>query len=320
MNLGTPQDPTFFAVRKFLRQFLWDPRVVEIPRLLWWLILQGIVLPFRTPRLVKLYRQIWTRDGSPLQVFTERLANKVAEHFSKRVTSEISVFYAMTYGTPTVKHALKQIEGLRVARLIVVPLFPQYSATTTGAVFDKLVDQLKSQRYIPSIHFVNDYAGEENYLQALAQSITQTWRAHGRSERLLFSFHGIPLRNEQLGDPYPERCKHVASRVAEILNIPENFWDFSFQSRFGFSPWRGPNTEERLLKWAGEGVKSVSVISPSFAVDCLETLEELDIKNRKCFLNAGGECYHYIPALNDTSNHTQVLTSLIENFFKKNIE
>lgn len=315
VNLGTPKQLTFFSVLNFLREFLGDKRVVELPRFLWWLILYTLILPFRTRKALKLYQKIWTKEGSPLRTLTENLGKNLEKYLSETLNKKISVIYAMTYGYPSVKHVIKKILSSKIDRLIVLPLFPQYSSTTTAAVFDKVMDTLKLHRYIPSIHFINDYSKEVSYLNALVDAIVNLWNQEGQTERLLFSFHGIPMKNVFKGDPYRDRCERLAIQVAKMLKITENSWNFSFQSRFGWQPWLVPNTQEVLMQWAAEGVKSVTVISPSFAVDCLETLEELNIENRNHFLKAGGECYHYVRALNDTNAHVSVLASIIKKFF-----
>lgn len=314
VNLGTPKAPTFFEVLKFLRSFLWDPRVVEVPRWIWWFILHGVVLPFRTRRSLKLYQQIWLPEGSPLQILTKQLAEALQIFLKEQLKKEIPIFYGMTYGSPNLKAALTKIKHINVSRLIVIPLFPHYSATTTAAVFDKLAIHFKKQRFIPSLTFVNEYAEEACYQSALVESIQEYWDIHGRSERLLFSFHGIPQQYAMAGDPYPDCCKRMAHHVAARLAIPGNSWGIGFQSRFGWSEWVKPYTDQQLIHWATRGVRTVDVISPSFSVDCLETLEELNIQNRNIFLSHGGDSFHYIPALNDSKRHQNVLLGLLQKF------
>jgi len=315
VNLGTPHAPTALGVLRFLREFLWDPRVIRVPRILWWLILWGLVLPLRSFRVARLYRKIWLPEGSPLQVFTARLAKALELHLQSRLAYPIPVLYGMTYGKNNLRSVLKAIQAWDVAHLIIIPLFPQYSATTTAAVFDKLAVHFKHLSYIPAVTFINEYSRELIYCQAIADSILEFWKSESPTERLLFSFHGIPVRYEQTGDPYPERCRIMAHTVAELLRIPKETWAAGFQSRFGFDAWVQPDSAQQLVQWAVSGVQSVTVISPSFSVDCLETLEELNIQNRQKFFEAGGKVFHYIPALNDSRAHLNVLTALVEKNF-----
>lgn len=314
VNLGTPRALSFFEVAKFLRSFLWDPRVVELPRWIWWGILHGLVLPIRTGSSLKSYRKIWRPEGSPLHILTRRLTESLHAFLRETLGKDLPVFYGMTYGSPNLNAALERIEKIKASRLIVIPLFPQYSATTTAAVFDKLVDYFKHQRFIPSLIFVNGYSESMSYQVALADSIEEYWRTHGRSERLLFSFHGLPAQYEKAGDPYPDYCRRTAYQIAARLGIAEHAWAISFQSRFGWKEWVKPYTDQQLLQWAANGVKSVDVVSPSFSVDCLETLEELNIQNRQLFLSHGGHSFHYIPALNDSKGHQTFLAELIQKF------
>jgi ferrochelatase len=315
VNLGTPRAPTFLGVAQFLREFLSDPRVVNLPRWLWWFILHGLVLPFRSSRVAKLYQTIWMPEGSPLKAHMERLTGDLREYISRQLGEEIPVMYAMTYGEPGINTLLKLVENKAINRLIVLPLFPQYSATTTAAVFDKLALYFKKRRYVPTLYFINEYTQEPLYHQAIADSILKCWSNEGQTECLLFSFHGLPVRYEKGGDPYPARCRALAEAVAKRLNISEGGWKIGFQSRFGFDEWVKPYSDQQLVLMAEEGVRSVTVVSPSFSVDCLETLEELNIQHRQIFLKAGGEIFHYVPALNNSSAHLKVLFALIQKFF-----
>lgn len=313
VNLGTPEAPTPAAVFKFLREFLFDARVVNLP-LLFRLMLQ-LILPFRAKRVAKLYQRIWLQEGSPLQVYTERLGQALA--YSLRQTQQecVPVYTAMTYGNPNIEIQINDIIKKKIERLIVIPLFPQYSKATTAAVWDKLAKALMRHSFVPSLIFINEYTNDDLYVLALAESITLHWSLHGRGERLLFSFHGIPKRNVLMGETYPLACKRLGDRVAKMLKIPENSYEISFQSRFGAAPWVTPYTDQLLTNWGNLGVQSVDVISPSFAVDCLETLEELNIQMREIFLKSGGKTYQYIPALNDSPAHVMVLKGLIQKFF-----
>lgn len=288
VNLGTPKALKSWAVFKFLKAFLLDRRVVRLPWLFWWLILHVIILPLRTNRVLKLYKSIWTQEGSPLQVFTERLAIHLEKKFKEQGRQAFEVHYAMTYGAPEIPTCLKRVIEKKIERLIIIPLFPQFSTTTTGAIFDKITDFFKKSHYIPSLSFIHEYASTDLYLKALEESILEHYQYHGRPERLLFSFHGIPARYETAGDPYPQQCRTLALSMARRLNFPENFWALSFQSRFGFDAWVEPSTDEILKRWAQQGIKSIAVLSPSFSVDCLETLEELNIQYRKKFIHYGG--------------------------------
>lgn len=317
VNLGSPDAPTPLAVTRFLAQFLSDRRVIDLPPFLWRGIL-GIILLFRATRVARLYQSIWMQDGSPLRIYTKRLSLALEQALEESHCSKIPVFFAMTYGSPNISTVLQKIlhnKIGRITRLIVLPLFPQYSKSTTAAAWDKISLALKHQINIPTLHFIHEYARDTHYQHALAESITKFWNQHPRGERLLFSFHGVPKRFETLGDTYASTCKILANEVAKILNIPENSYEISFQSRFGFSAWVTPSTSQVLVSWASGGIQSVDVLSPSFAVDCLETLEELDKQMRQVFLSSGGKHYQYIPALNDSQSHVSVLKRLIQKFF-----
>jgi len=316
VNLGTPLLPTHREVTRFLKEFLADPCVVDLPKILRWAL--QLILPFRAKRVVKLYQSIWMKEGSPLKVYSHRLGEGLQgalQETIERYNTEVTVHVAMTYGNPNIIATVNEILNNKIDRLIVLPLFPQYSKATTKPIWNKLCDALKHRLVIPDFHFINEYANNHLYIQALAESIAQFWRERGKSEQLLFSFHGVPVRNLIQGDTYPTTCRALALRVAEELKIPENSYAISFQSRFGLSPWMRPYTDQQLRDWAGLGVKSVDVVSPSFAVDCLETLEELDIGMRHLFLASGGEKYQYIPALNDNQAHIEALKGLIIKFF-----
>ncbi len=335
VNLGSPKKPTTFHVASFLKNFLWDRRVVKINRLLWWFILHLLVIPLRSKRVAKLYKKIWMREGSPLIVYTNKLAMTLASelsHYSKHsnhshnsyhsnllnplndLNCEIQVYSAMTYGNPSLKNAVTKIISDNITDLIVIPLYPQYSSATTAAVFDSLTSLFRNKN-LPSFYFISNYCLEESYLKALAYTIQKYGEQYGYQERLLFSFHGIPIREIALGDPYQKQCEETANRVAKILNFPENYWKIAYQSRFGYTPWTKPSLEDQLKVFLDEGVKSVLVIAPSFAVDCLETLEEINIRARELFIAMGGIEFHYVPALNDSKVHVNAFVSLIEKYF-----
>lgn len=312
VNLGTPDAPTPTAVRRYLREFLWDRRVVEVPRLIWWLVLNLIVLVRRPGPVSKLYASIWMPQGSPLRVLTESLAKNVAAEIRDE---RVQVFAAMTYGEPSLAARLRKLEADEVKRVLVVPLYPQYSASTNGAVVDIVARYLLQTRRAPDIRIVRDYCDRPAYLEAIADSIRRFQAEHsgaGGDGRLLFSFHGIPQSYVEKGDPYPGCCAATASGVAERLGLAEGSWEMLFQSRFGRQPWLQPYLDKRLHELPAAGVKSVCVVCPGFATDCLETLEEVAEQNREGFLEAGGEQYAYIPALNDSQAHAAMLSGLIQ--------
>lgn len=314
VNLGTPDNPTPFAIRQFLRSFLWDKRVVELPRLLWWVVLNGFILPFRASRLVKAYRSIWLAEGSPLRVYTQKLADDLKKQLSICYGEHISVFAAMTYGEPHLSEIIKLNLRAGVKKLIVLPMFPQSSSTTTAAVFDKVSQILCEQRQIPSFTFIHEYCEDLAYIEGLANHIKMFWASQASRNHLVFSFHGIPLRNILLGDDYAAQCFATASRIANILKIPENEWSIGFQSRFGKSKWTEPYTDKLLIGLLSKGKQSVDVVAPGFSVDCLETLEELDVFNKKNFLKAGGKSFRYIPALNASALHTEMLAKILKKY------
>jgi ferrochelatase len=310
VNLGTPDEPTPAALRRYLAEFLWDRRVVEIPRPLWWLILHGVILRVRPARSAKLYQKIWTGDGSPLLAIGTRQAKALGEMLSQRIKGPVHVALAMRYGKPSIAHGLEQLRAARARRVLVLPLYPQYSATTTASIFDEVTAILRGWRWIPELRFINQYHDDEAYVQALVASIREAWEQHGTPDKLLFSFHGIPKRNLLLGDPYHCQCHKTARRVCEHLDLKPEQFQVAFQSRFGKAEWLKPYTQQTLEQWGTAGVKNVHVICPGFAADCLETLEEIAHENREAFLRAGGEKFHYIPALNDRVDHIHALSML----------
>lgn len=312
VNLGTPDAPTTKAVRRYLAEFLWDRRVIELPRWLWWLILHGVILTLRSPRSAKAYAAVWTAEGSPLMCLTQSLTRRLGEHLGvERDPQRLQVRMAMRYGTPSVADVLRQMQESGLRRLLVLPLYPQYSATTTASVFDAVSNELRTWRFMPELRTIADYFMEPAYLDALAGSIRSHREEHGVADRLLFSFHGIPERYFRNGDPYFCQCQATARAVAERLGLAREDWALSFQSRVGREPWLKPYTDHTLAAWPGEGIRSVQVVCPGFAVDCLETIEEIDDENRERFLHAGGERFEYIPALNDSAPHAAALASLV---------
>ncbi|MEX2497418.1 MAG: ferrochelatase, partial [Wenzhouxiangellaceae bacterium] len=308
-NLGTPDRPDAAAVRKYLREFLWDRRVVEVPRAIWWAILNLVIVPFRSPRSAEAYRRIWTERGSPLLFHTRDLA-RTMEHEFQRSQPQVRVYPAMRYGTPGIAEALEQARRDNVQRLIVLPMYPQYSATTTASVFDGLANAFKNTRWLPELRFITHYHYDEAWVEAVADRIQAYQETHGQPGRLLFSFHGIPKKYLLRGDPYYCECRSSARRIAARLKLEPDAWQVTFQSRLGREEWLRPYTDETLLDLARKGVGHVQVICPGFAVDCLETLDEIGVENREAFERAGGEKLEYIPALNAEPDHARVLTEL----------
>jgi ferrochelatase len=310
VNTGTPAAPTPDAVRVFLRRFLSDPRVVELPRALWLPLLYGLVLPLRAPRSAHKYRLIWQNEGSPLALNMTRLGEALARSLAADRGS-FDVRCAYLYSRPHVGDTLDQLQAAGVRRLVVLPLFPQASGTTTGAVFDQVGAALRRWRRPPELRYVAEYHDSSDYIAALAASVRDHWRLYGRETHLLMSFHGIPTACEARGDHYGESCKETAAALANALDLGPHQWTQSFQSRFGAARWLGPATDRTLQDLARRGQTAVSVICPGFAADCLETLEEIAITARENFLAAGGQRFDYIPALNARIEHARALAQLL---------
>ncbi len=298
-NLGTPDEPTAPALRRYLAEFLSDQRVVEIPRLLWLAILHGIILRIRPKKSAAKYASIWMPEGSPLKVWTQKQAALLGNKLQSQGHA-VQVRYAMRYGNPSMASQLDQLKADGVTRVLILPAYPQYSATTTASVFDAVYTWAAKVRRLPEFRFVNHYHDAPGYIDALAASIKAYWQANGKSEKLVMSFHGVPERTLQLGDPYHCECYKTARLVAEKLGLEKDQYKVTFQSRFGKAKWLEPYTEPTLIKMASEGVKSVDVICPGFTGDCLETLEEINMEAREAFLHAGGEKFSYIACLNDS--------------------
>jgi ferrochelatase len=311
VNLGTPDAPKVRPVRRYLAEFLADPRVIELPRLLWRLILHGIILRIRPRRSAHAYAQIWAEEGSPLLVGSAALARATAAALGCREGGALEVALAMRYGRPSIPEALRNLHDRGLRRLLVLPLYPQYSGTTSASVFDAVAEELRRWRWLPELRFLTDYYREPDYLDALAASIREHWTVHGRPQRLLFSFHGIPERYFRNGDPYHCQCHYTAREVATRLELAAGEWQVAFQSRVGREPWLRPYTDETIAALPGRGVKSLAVVCPGFAIDCLETLEEIAMQNREAFLAAGGERFDYIPCLNDRAEHAALIANLI---------
>jgi ferrochelatase len=310
VNLGTPDSPTPGDVRKFLAEFLWDPRVIEMSRPLWWLILHGVILRIRPRRSAHAYGQVWTPEGSPLMVHSVALANSLAGELSRRLGDDVPVALGMTYGNPSIETALAALHAADVRRLLVLPLYPQYSGSTTGSVFDLVGKALSRWRWVPELRFIGQYHDERPYIDAIAASILEHWRTHG-AKHLVFSFHGLPERYLLAGDPYFCQCHKTARLVATSLGLGKGEWTVSFQSRVGREAWLKPYTDVVLADYAKGPHRRVTVVCPGFATDCLETLEEIVLRNRADFLTAGGEAFDYVPALNASAVHVDTLSQLL---------
>jgi ferrochelatase len=311
INSGTPAAPEPAAVRAFLARFLADPRVVQLPRALWLPVLYGAILPWRPARVARKYRRIWSDSGSPLRDLTERLRGELAGVLAQRMLAPLLVETGMLYSAPEVRSALERLRAGGAQRLLVLPLFPQYCGATTGAAFDHVSDELRRARWLPDLQLVADYHDHPGYIEALRASVVAHWETHGRTTHLLMSFHGIPERYCRQGDPYHKRCHTTARLLADELLLPEGAWSVSFQSRFGAAEWLKPYTQTVLTAMPARGVRAVTVVCPGFAVDCLETLEEIAIENRATFVQAGGERFDYVPALNAGAGHAHCLADLI---------
>jgi len=312
VNLGTPEECTPKSVRKFLREFLSDPRVVEIPRPVWWLILNLFVLPFRPSKVAKAYEIIWTKRGSPLRYYTEDQVELLNERMKQRYAGQIppTVRYAMTYGKPDIDSVLSELYESGHRRIVVLPMYPQYSCSTTAAVYDQIGRYTSKKRALPGLQIINSYFYEESYIKALADSMTAYWQEHGRSEKLLFSYHGIPQRYVDKGDPYTDHCECTTGAVVHSLGLGEDDYLMTYQSRFGKAEWVKPYTDVTIEELAKSGVKTLDVICPAFSVDCLETIEEIAEQNRELFIEHGGENLRLIPCLNASKGHIDALESI----------
>lgn len=312
-NLGTPDAPTTQAVRRYLKEFLADPRVIEAPRFLWWFVLNGFILSYRSKRSAAVYRKIWTSEGSPLLVNAKKQVVAIQDYLDKHEQQKFHVELGMRYGQPSIADGLHALQQMHAKKIIVLPLYPQYSATTTATTFDAVANVLKTWRNIPELHIVKHYHDQPDYIEALAASIRQNWQQKQRPSKVLFSFHGLPKSYFDAGDPYYCECCKTAKLVAEKLALSKEEWMVTFQSRFGSKQWLQPYTDKTLKSLAVEGVKCIAVVCPGFSSDCLETLAEINMLNREIFLDAGGESFSYIPALNDQCKHIEALANIIRN-------
>ena len=304
-NLGTPDAPTPGAVKRYLRQFLSDKRVVDTSRLLWWPLLRGVIVPIRSPRVAKLYQSVWMEEGSPLMVYSRRQQQALAARLP-----DTPVALGMSDGSPSLASAVDDLLAQGVEHIVVLPLYPQYSCSTVAAVWDELARILAKKRAIPGISFIRDYAEHPDYIHALAASVRASFAVHGEPDLLLLSYHGIPQRYANQGDDYPQRCRDTTRELVSALGLPPERVMMTFQSRFGREPWLTPYTDETLKMLGEKGTKHIQVLCPGFAADCLETLEEIAVQNREIFLEAGGKQYEYIPALNADAAHIEMMVNL----------
>jgi ferrochelatase len=307
VNLGTPDAPERRAVGRFLREFLSDPRVVDLPRFLWLPLLNFVIIPIRSGRSAAAYREIWWKEGSPLLVLTQRLGARLAHELQGSARLEIG----MRYGQPSIREGLERLRAAGVDTVTVLPLYPQFSHTTTSSIYDAVEEALRQMDWAPQLSRVQQYHDDPDWVEAVAAAIRSYRAAHGKPERLLFSLHGIPQRYVAQGDPYQQQCERSAEQIAAAAGLDAGEWLLTYQSRVGREPWLQPYTDKTLERLAAEGVRHVQVVCPGFAVDCLETLEEIAMQNRELFEQAGGETLQYIPALNDSEAHVAALLAVI---------
>ena len=313
VNLGTPEAPQTAPVRRYLAEFLSDPRIIELPRWLWNILLHGVILRIRPPRSAKAYREVWSEEeGSPLLSISRRQEGALRTELERRFGDDVVVALGMRYGTPSIDSAIRELEAAGVRRLIVLPMYPQYSGTTTASVFDAVTSRLQRTRWIPEMRFVNQFCGEEGFVEALAASVRESWEEHGRGDLLVASYHGIPKRYLTNGDPYHCLCHKTSRLLAERLGIEPDGIRTVFQSRVGREEWLRPYCDETMKTLPDEGVTSIDVICPAFSADCLETIEEISGENREYFEEHGGKRFRYIPCLNDRDDHVHFLGDLLE--------
>lgn len=315
VNLGSPDAPTASAVRRYLAEFLSDRRVIEANRFIWWFALHGVILRIRPAKAAKSYQKVWTENGSPLVHISKQqtlaIQKELDDRYQARSQGRVITQLAMTYGNPSIKSSLEALREAGAQRLLILPLYPQYSATTTAAVFDQITRVLRGWRKLPELRTINQYHDHPKYITALANSVKKQWHENKRGDLLLFSFHGIPQRFINNGDPYFDHCQKTTQLVAEELGLQSNEWKLVFQSRFGREPWLEPYCSLTLQELPKAGVKNVDLICPGFAADCLETLEEIQMENKELFIEAGGKTFNYIPCLNDNSDHIDALCDVL---------
>lgn len=310
-NLGTPEAPTPRALRTYLAQFLSDPRVVEVPRLLWKVILHGVILRIRPARSAKAYQTVWQEEGSPLMINTKAQRDALAERLAQEFGEDIEVAFAMRYGKPSIGSAIERLMQSGVRKLVVLPLYPQYSGSTTASTFDDIASDFTQRRWLPDFRFISHYHDYAPYIAAVAEKIKAHWAEHGRCDKLIFSYHGVPKRYLTQGDPYHCECYKTTRLVAEYLGLNKDEYMTTFQSRFGREEWLKPYTDETLKALPQQGVKSVQMVCPGFSSDCLETIEEIGEENREYFIEAGGETYQYIECLNADTAHIDMMAQLV---------
>lgn len=311
-NLGTPDSTSTRDVRRYLAEFLSDPRVIDLNRFIWLPILYGAILTIRPPKSAAAYRQVWMDEGSPLLVYARRQTDAVRRRLNEMPETPVHVALGMRYGRPSLADGLRELQDAGCDRILLLPLYPQYSATTTATTYDKVNSLLADQIVQPALRSVTRYFDDPAYIEALADSVRKYWQDNGRSDLLMMSFHGLPQRYVDNGDPYADDCKATAHLLADRLGLAPDEWKQCFQSRFGREPWLQPYTDMTLIDWAKQGIKTVDVICPGFSADCVETLEEIAITNRELFIENGGQQLSYIPALNDNPAHIDMLTGLIK--------
>jgi ferrochelatase len=316
VNLGTPDSPSYLAVQRYLAEFLGDRRVIDTPFLLKLPLLYGVILPLRPIRTTRNYRKVWMQGGSPLLVYSQRLTDKIGTRLQANFGDKIRVELAMTYGNPSIPHVIKRLAEQNVKRLMVLPLYPQYCSSTTGSVFDRTSQTLQRWRWLPEVRFINDYYADPGYIDALTQKIRNFWAAEGERSHLLLSYHGIPALYVAEGDPYQAQAETTTRLVVERLGLAPDEYSHCYQSRFGPVIWLQPYTEDTLKELAKRGVRKLTVISPAFAVDCLETLEEVAMEYREQFMALGGEKFGLIPCLNDDDQHADALAGVVSNQLK----
>ncbi|MBT0586943.1 ferrochelatase [Alteromonas oceanisediminis] len=311
-NLGTPTAPTKQALKPYLKEFLSDPRVVEVPRVLWWLILNGVILNIRPKRSAHAYSTVWSEQGSPLLVHTKNQAMALDKRCKEAWGDDVIVEFAMRYGQPSVASTIERMQQRGVRKLLVLPLYPQYCASTTGSTFDAVSQYFQTARWLPDFRFISHYHDHAPFIVAVASKIKRHWDTHGRADKLIFSYHGIPKRYLLKGDPYHCECHKTSRLLAEELGLEKDQYLTTFQSRFGREEWLKPYTDHTLKALPEKGVKSVQIVCPGFSADCLETIEEIGIENRDYFLQAGGERYEYIEAMNSDDEHIDMLFGLVK--------
>lgn len=310
-NTGTPDAPTPSAVRRYLREFLSDKRIVKLPRIVWLPILYSLILTLRPRKSAKLYQAIWQVEGSPMRFIMENIVKQLRK---KVDINTIAIEMGMNYGNPSIETALTKLKNENIEALVILPLFPQYSNTTTASSLDQTLATLKKWPYFPGIHFIKHYGNQHDYIQGLAFSVLNAWSKRKRAQHLLISFHGIPERFVKSGDPYATECEETANLLAKALNLQSSDWTLCYQSQFGYDKWLKPSTQDLLIKLPKQGIKHIDIICPGFSVDCLETLEEIAKQGHKDFILAGGESFHYIPALNNNPEQINFVAKMIQEY------